>query len=108
MIESDASNVGWGARQDELQTDRRWSLTETSYHINYLKLLAAFLALQCFAKHNRGDYCTNEAGQCHSSDIHQQVGGNSLPGTVQASTDDLGLVHRDVFLVAEHLEGRTT
>ena len=54
MIELDASNMGWGARQGELQTGGRWSLTETSHHINYLELLAAFLALQCFVKHSRG------------------------------------------------------
>ena len=50
-IESDASNMGWGARQGEQQTGGRWSMEEASHRINYLELLAAFLALQCFAKH---------------------------------------------------------
>ena len=53
-IESDASNTGWGARQGKLQTGGRWSQAETAHHINYLELLAAFLALQCFAKGNNG------------------------------------------------------
>ena len=50
IIEFDASNTGWGARQGEIRTGGRWSARETLNHINYLKLLAAFLAVQCFAK----------------------------------------------------------
>ena len=50
-IESDASNMGWGARQGEQQTGGRWFKEEALHHINYMELLAAFLALQCFAKH---------------------------------------------------------
>ena len=53
-IELDASNMGWGARQGKQQTGRRWSKEEALHHINYLELLAAFLALQCFAKHIHG------------------------------------------------------
>ena len=54
-IELDASNMGWGARQGKQQIGemvQRGSLTP--YKINYLELLAAFLALQCFAKHSHG------------------------------------------------------
>ena len=51
-IESDASNMGWGARQGELQTGGRWSQEETSHHINYLELLAA--AVLCQAEHLPG------------------------------------------------------
>ena len=51
-IELDASNMGWGARQGEQQTVGRWSKEEVLHHINYLELLAAFLSLQCFAKHS--------------------------------------------------------
>ena len=50
-IESHASNMGWGAQQGEHQIGGRLSTEETSHHINYLELLAAFLVLQCFAKH---------------------------------------------------------
>ena len=41
------------------------------------------------------DCCANETGQCQSGNIHQQVWGNSLPGTVSASTDDLGLLYTE-------------
>ena len=49
-IQSDASNTGWGACQGEVRTGGMWSKEESLNHINYLELLAAFLALQCFAK----------------------------------------------------------
>jgi len=49
-ITTDASMWGWGATFQGVTTEEPWSLTETSYHINYLELLAAFLAVQCFTK----------------------------------------------------------
>ena len=48
-IESDASSLGWGARYNTNTTGGRWSFDEAKHHINYLELLAAFHALQCFA-----------------------------------------------------------
>ena len=51
-IELDASNMGWGARQGKQLTGGRWFQEEASHHINYRELLAALLALQCFAKHS--------------------------------------------------------
>ena len=51
-ITTDASMWGWGAACQEITTGGPWSLMETSYHINYLELLAAFLAVQCFTKNH--------------------------------------------------------
>lgn len=45
VIESDASQLGWGARCMKASTGGRWSAEEAIHHINYLELLAAFLAL---------------------------------------------------------------
>jgi len=50
IIESDASNTGWGARHGEIRTGGMWSKAKGSHHINYQELLAAHLAVQCFAK----------------------------------------------------------
>jgi len=49
-ITTDASNWGWGAVCKEVTTGGPWSQVENTYHINYLEMLAAFLALQCFTK----------------------------------------------------------
>ena len=48
----DASMWGRGAVCQGVTTGGPWYLTETSYHINYLELLATFLAVHCFAKNH--------------------------------------------------------
>ena len=50
VIESDASNMGWGAACQNERTKGLWSRKEALHHINYLELLAAFLALKSFMK----------------------------------------------------------
>ena len=54
VLESDASQKGWGARCMEISTGGLWSVTEAQHHINYLELLAAFLALKTFASNQKG------------------------------------------------------
>ena len=49
VIESDASQLGWGARCMKTSMGGRWSSQEAIHHINYLELLAAFVALKTFA-----------------------------------------------------------
>ena len=50
-IHSDASNKGWGAvLNGQSQTGGLWSPEEATHHINYLELLAAFLAIKAFGK----------------------------------------------------------
>ena len=45
-IQTDASNTGWGAVCNRVTTGGPWSWQEHQYHINYLELLAAHLAVQ--------------------------------------------------------------
>ncbi|KZS01590.1 Uncharacterized protein APZ42_001707, partial [Daphnia magna] len=47
-ISSDASLSGWGAVCMDVKTGGPWALSERNEHINYLELLAALKALQCF------------------------------------------------------------
>ena len=49
VIESDASMLGWGANFNNTSTGGPWTQEEKSHHINYLELLAAWLALKTFA-----------------------------------------------------------
>ena len=49
-IQTDASNMGWGAVGENMTTGGPWSWNECQYHINYLELLAAFLAVKTLAK----------------------------------------------------------
>jgi len=81
-----------------------WTLEETRHHINYLELLAANIALQCFAKHSsrvtiqmKLDNVTavNKLGEMHSQ-ILCQLALRIWDWCIQ----------RDIFLVAEHLPGK--
>jgi len=106
-IESDASSTGWGARQDELQTGGRWSKEEASHHINYLELLAAFLALQCFAKHSNGIVIQMKLDNVTAVTYINKLGGtHSQPLCQLALTVWDWCIRRNVFLVAEHLPGK--
>ena len=50
-IESDTSNKGWGAvLEGQTQTGGVWTAEEAAHRINYLELLAAFLAIKAFGK----------------------------------------------------------
>lgn len=53
VIQSDASNEGWGAQCSGIRTGGRWLSQERALHINAKELLAAFLALKCFAVNQR-------------------------------------------------------
>ena len=107
IIESDASNVGWGARQGELQTGGRWSLEETSHHINYLELLAAFLALQSFTKQRKGITVQMKLDNVTAVTYINKLGGTHSQVLCQlALTIWDWCIQRDVFLVAEHLPGK--
>lgn len=53
VIYSDASTQGWGARCRDTRTGGPWTMEERRHHINYLEMMAAFLALQTFAPHVR-------------------------------------------------------
>ena len=50
-VHSDASNKGWAAvPNSQSQMGGLWSPEEETHHINYLELLAAFLAMKAFGK----------------------------------------------------------
>ena len=53
MIQTDASKLGWGAVYHLFLTGGPWTYRESQFNINYLKLLAAFLAFQSFAKREK-------------------------------------------------------
>ena len=52
-IYTDASTTGWGAVCKGVKTHGLWSESERRIHINFLELLAMFLALKCFASNQR-------------------------------------------------------
>ena len=84
VIESDASQIGWGCKctLNNVESGGVWLPEETEYHINFLELKAAFIALKCFeelicGKHVRllldnstAVACVNKMGTSHSVDCN--------------------------------------
>ena len=105
-IESDASQLGWGARCGSVTTGGLWSPEEQSMHINCLELLAASLAVKTFAKDRenlsiqlRIDNTTaisyvNRMGGTHSYNL-SAIAGSLWQWCLQ----------RRIMLSAEHLPG---
>jgi len=84
-----------------------WSTTEASSHINYLELLAAQLAVQCFAKQE-----SNISIQLRLDNITAVTYINKMGGTHSQSLCYLAIqlwewsLERNIFLSAEHLPGK--
>ncbi|XP_068716794.1 uncharacterized protein [Montipora capricornis] len=56
ILESDASNMGWGAVYQTKSTGGRWTHNEQQLHINALEMKAAFFALQTFCQNLRDQH----------------------------------------------------
>ena len=106
-IESDASNKGWGAvLNSQTRTGGIWSMQEQEHHINYLELLAAFLALQAFGK-----TWANMVVLCRLDNVTAVTYINQKGGTASKLLCQLAItiwnwcVARNISLMAEHLPG---
>ena len=105
VLELDASQKGWGARCMETSTGGCWSTTEAQNHINYLELLAAFLALKTFASNQKGLVLLKMDNTSAVTYINQKG------GTHSTQLCDLALqiwewcIQKEITLQAEHLPG---
>ena len=92
IIKSDASNTGWGVCQGEIRTGGIWSRKESLNHINYLELLAAFLALRCFSKQKGNIAVLLKMDNLMAvTYVYKQNGGDPLTNLVQPSHVTMGL-----------------
>ena len=57
---------------------------------------------QAQSGHNHSD----EAGQCHSSDIYQQARGDTLPSTLPVGSSNMGMVYSEKYLPASRALAR--
>ena len=103
---TDASTEGWGAVYNENKIGGRWLLQEKANHINYLELLAIFLALQAFCKNDR---------QLHVKIMTDNTCAlayiNNMGGIKSISLDNLArdiwgwCIERDIWLSCFHIPG---
>ena len=107
IIKSDASTTGWGAHQGEVRTGGGWLGTEALNHTNYLELLAAFLAIQCFAKQERSINILVKMDTVTAVTYLNKMGGtHSLDLCQLALSMWAWCLQWDIYLMAEHLPGK--
>ena len=104
-IESDASKMGWGAFSQGKSAGGPWTAEEKEHNINYLELLAAFLALKSFVK-------TKEVSVLLRLDNITAIAFvNKMGGTHSKQLSDLAVeigkwcLARRILVDAEHLPG---
>ena len=105
-MESDASNSGWGATNGQDRTGGLWSAVESAHHINYLELLAVFLALKTFAEDLSHRTVLVKSDNISAVTYINQKGGAHSKQLCNLATEiwEWCLTHR-ITLVAEHLPG---
>ncbi|XP_071789789.1 uncharacterized protein [Asterias amurensis] len=107
-ITSDTSTQGWGAHCGSTETGGRWSLTEKEHHINYLELLAAFLALQTFAVDRKNCHIMMRLDNSTAIAYIKHKGGTH---TCTSSLSHLAIkmwkwcMQREIILTAYHVPG---
>ena len=107
-VHSDASNQGWGVvLNGQSQTGGVWSPEEATHHINYLELLAAFLAIKAFGKTWQNITVLLRLDNVTAVSYINQKG-----GTVSRALCELAIsiwtwcTERNITIEAEHLPGQ--
>ena len=90
VIESDASNMGWGATNGHEQTGWLWSVEEAAHHINYLELMGT----ENVCQGSESVHSPVQVRQCNSSDIPESQGWTTLRPSLQTNSGDLGVVSK--------------
>ena len=106
-IESDASNKGWGAvLEGQTRTGGVWTAEEAAHHINYLELLAAFLAIKAFGKDWRDKAVLLRLDNIMAVSHINHKGGTTSPQLCKlAITMWTWCISQNITLTAEHLPG---
>lgn len=107
VIESDASNTGWGARWNDQRTGGRWTAEESKLHINAKELLAAFLALRTFARHRQRIHVHLKIDNATAVYYINRMGGTHSRALMELAAEmwEWSLC-RNIVITAEHLPGR--
>ena len=106
VLELDASKEGWGANHLGVSTGVLWTQEEQRHHINYLELLAAFLALKTFVRDR------HSVAILLRIDIVTVIAFVNKMGGPHSTLSNLAVkmwkwcCNRTIFVHAEHLPGR--
>lgn len=106
VIETDASDRGWGAVCNEIRTGGPWTPQEREMHINCREMLAASLAVKCFAKDKTSLHILLKMDSMSALSYINKRGGTISPElTYLAKQLWLWCMERDISLSADHLPG---
>ena len=107
FITTDASKTGWGAVYESQCTNRRWSDSERTQHINVLELKAAFLALKSFLKNQSHKVVCLRMDNTTAVAHVNNKGGTHSP-CLFALTLELcqWCLERNIMISAQHVPGK--
>ena len=91
---TNTSMMGWGACCQEERTGGPWTTKEAEFHINYLKLLAAFLAINTFIR-QRSNLTIYIKLDSVTAQTYINKKGNTISSPVSASQGDVDVVQQE-------------
>jgi ribonuclease HI len=103
----DASLYGWGSVCSDISIGSRWTEDEAKNHINYLELLAVFLALKSFCKFLTHKHVQIKSdNSCAVSFINNMGGCQSLKCDSIANAIWQWSIKKNIWLSATHIPGK--
>ena len=107
-VECDASLAGWGAVCNTQSANGRWSFLESEHHINYLELLAAFLALHVFVGDKFNIHVRLKMDNSTAVSYINNMGGIRSPSLDKLAVCIWGwCILRNILLSAQHIHGKS-
>ena len=107
VLESNASKEGWGANNLGVSTGGLWTQEEQRHHINYLEILAVFLALKTFARDRHLVAILLQMDNVTAIAFVNKMGGpHSTPLSNLAVKMWKWCYNRAIFVHAEHFPGK--
>ena len=111
VIQSDASNKGWGgvlldqSREQISSSGGRWAMSEAREHINYLGLLACFMALKSFLPNSQNVHCLVELDNTTAVACLNNMGSTKVKLYDLTREIWIWCSQRKIWLTATHLPG---
>jgi hypothetical protein len=106
-IFTDASLSGWGAFCNGETARGYWTTTESGQHINYLELLAAFLGLRSFCRHERNIEILLRIDNTTAISYINRMGGIQYPHLNSVARDIWNWCEqRNLFIFASYIKSK--